>query len=63
MGMDPKTKADCDKAIARAQSNLATVKMRLAQCTTDAGKRSEKIQVENYKGEIARLKALRKTLK
>ena len=63
MGMDPKTKADCDKAIARAQSNLATVKMRLAQCTTDGAKRNEKVQVEHSKGEIARLKALRKTLK
>ena len=70
MGYSPKTKADCDRWISTAESNLLTAKTTYErvkagypvnyskQAVADA-----KIKVEQAKAELAKYKALRKTLK
>lgn len=75
MGMGPKTKAECDREIARAEENLALrksqyEKMKAAPLIpgknggyTRAGIAAAKADVERLKGEVKSLKALRKTLK
>lgn len=69
MGMDPKTKADCDRAIARAEETLAWRKKIYEEMKSRPGNYSkeaigaEKAKVEYEKGQVKKLKALRKTLK
>ena len=75
MGMGPKTKAECDREIARAEENLAWrksqyEKMKAAPLIpgknggyTREGIAAAKAAVETAKGKVKSLKALRKTLK
>lgn len=74
MGMGPKTKAECDREIARAEEELAwrkTIyeKMKAHPLTpgnggyTRGGIAAAKADVETAKGKVKSLKALRKTLK
>lgn len=69
MGMgNPKTKAECDEAILRAQKRVNEAKLYLAQMKAQYGSSSSaasqaRITVESAKGKLAELKALRKTLK
>lgn len=68
MGMSPKTKAECDKAIIQKTKQLADCKNYIAQMKAQYGANSSavntgKISLERVKGELAKLKALRKTLK
>ena len=65
MGM-PKTKADCEKAIARAESDIARIKALLAEAKR--GKNGYNTgtlenQIAEKKAYIAELKAHKKTLK
>lgn len=66
--MNPKTKADCDKTILRTQERITEAKTYLATMKAQFGSNSPaannaKISLEKLKGELAELKALRKTLK
>lgn len=70
MGMSPKTKAECDRQIATAESRLASAQssyeMMKARCPENYSKETvaaRKSEVAKLKGEIKSLKALRKTLK
>lgn len=70
MGMGPKTKADCDREIASVQSLIAHQKARIASMPNGKPGSSEacnkglaRYQLANSQAELARLKALRKTLK
>ena len=73
MGMGPKTKAECDRQIARAEERLAWYKgiYEEMKARPDKGNggysrsaiASAKADVERCKGEVKSLKALRKTLK
>ena len=69
MGMEPKTKADCDRLIAREEGLLAQ-KKRVYEEMKGAGSgyskstlAAQKASIETTKGEIAKLKAIRRTLK
>lgn len=68
--MGPKTKADCDNEIARVQSQIAYQKARIASMPNGKAGSAEacnkgvaRHQLANSQSELARLKALRKTLK
>lgn len=66
--LDPKTKADCDRKIASLEGEIATRKANLARMKGNPGYGPSaiamaKASIENYKGELAKLKALRRTLK
>lgn len=67
MGSGPKTKADYDREIARAESTLAMWKQSYTfmkghpENYTRQAIADEKMKVERAKGEVARLKALRRT--
>ena len=66
--MSPKTKAECDKAILQKTKQLADCKSYVVQMKAQYGANSSavnngKITLERVKGELAELKALRKTLK
>lgn len=70
MGMNPKTKADCDYAIANKQGQIAHMKATIASMPNGKPGSSEacnkgvaRSQLANMQAELARLKALRKTLK
>ena len=70
MGYSPKTKAECDRWISTAESNLQTAKATYermkAACPVNYSKQAvaeQKIRVEQAKAELAKYKALRKTLK
>ena len=68
MGMSPKTKAECDKAILQKTKQIADCKTHMAMMkaqygANSAGVNHSKITLERLKGELAELKALRKTLK
>ena len=68
MGMIPKTKAECDREILRAQQQVTNAKEYIASMKAQygpnsAGVKNGKITLERHKGELERLKALRKTLK
>ena len=69
MGASPKTKADCDRDIARLEQTVASrkqsyefMKARPLNYTKETVA-AEKGKIERLKGEIKSLKALRKTLK
>ena len=66
--LDPKTKADCDRKIASLEREIASRKASLARMKGNPGYgpttiAMTKAGIENYKGELAKLKALRRTLK
>lgn len=66
MGGTPKTKADCDKEIARLEGSIARTKALLSEAKR--GKNgynpgSLEMSIANMKAEIAKLKAHRKSLK
>lgn len=66
--LDPKTKADCDREIARLEGQIASQKASLARMKGNPGYgpaaiASAKASIENSKGELAKMKALRRTLK
>lgn len=68
MGMAPKTKAECDKSILRAQKRVNDAQLYLATMraqygTNSAAANNAKISLAQAKGDLAELKALRKTLK
>ena len=68
MGMNPKTTAECDREILRAQQQVTNAKEYIASMKAQygpnsAGVKNGKITLERHKGELERLKALRKTLK
>lgn len=65
MGM-PKTRADCDKAIARAEGEIARLKAKLAEATRGKnGYNTGSLEsgIAEKKAFIAELKAHKKTLK
>lgn len=69
MGMGPKTKADCDRQIATVQSQIAHAKARIASMPNGKPGSSEacnkgqaRHELANLQSELARLKALRKSL-
>lgn len=66
--LDPKTKAECDREIARLEGQLASQKATLARMKGNPGYgpvaiASVKESIESTKGQIAKMKALRRTLK
>jgi hypothetical protein len=66
--LDPKTKADCDREIARLEGVIASNKASIARMKGNPGFgpgaiASAKASLENHKGELAKMKALRRTLK
>lgn len=64
MGSGPKTKAECDKEIAREESSLGNAQAILAN-TSDKGSnyaKSLKSQIAYTKARIRELKALRRSL-
>lgn len=68
MGMNPKTKAECDKKILDAQKRVNSAQNYVAQMRSCYGSNSPavnqaKISLAHAKGELSELKALRKTLK
>jgi hypothetical protein len=71
MGLgSPKTKAACDRDIAAVQSRIAEFKARIASMPNGKPGSAEACQkaqmrqtLANYQADLARLKALRKTLK
>lgn len=71
MGLgSPKTKAECDRQIASVQANIAHVKATIASMPNGkpgsaeaCNKGQMRHTLANHQAELARLKALRKTLK
>lgn len=68
MGLGPKTKAECDIEIANQIRRIEYLKASLASKTgndsaTKASKGQLRYTIAQEKGELAKLKALRKTLK
>ncbi len=70
MGSSPKTKADCDYKIADLQGQIAYQKARIASMPNGKAGSAEacnkglaRHQLANLQAELAKLKALRKTLK
>ena len=69
MGTSPKSKADCDREIARVQGQIAYMKARISSMPNGKPGSSEacnkgqaKHQLANLQSELARLKAQRKSL-
>jgi methylaspartate ammonia-lyase len=63
MGMSPKTKADCDQQIANLQKQIAQRKAYIANVPDAGNKAAGRRDLARLQGELAELKALRKTLK
>ena len=70
MGMGPKTKAECDRAIASKQGEIAHMKATIASMPNGKPSSSEacnkgmaRHRLAGLQAELASLKALRKTLK
>lgn len=66
--LEPKTKADCDRAIAGLEGQIASIKADIARMKGNPGYgpaaiAGAKASLENRKGELAKMKALRRTLK
>ena len=67
MGMNPKTKAECDRCILQQQKAVNSAQDYLAAMKSQYGANSSaannaKCSLVNEKGKLAELKALRKTL-
>lgn len=68
MGMNPKTKAECDQAILTQQKRVTSSMTYYESMKAQFGSNSQaaknaKVSLAGAKGKLAELKALRKTLK
>lgn len=65
MGMKPKTKAECDKAILAATKRVTSAQnyVEYIKATAPKALPQARMSLASAKGHLAELKALRKTLK
>lgn len=65
MGMNPKTKAECDQAIIKATKRVGEAQQYVEYIRSTAPKAlpNAKMSLAQAKSDLAQLKALRKTLK